>query len=173
MMIDTNFDVRIWHHPKLPENYFMKWLSEHIKKNDDSPKKRIPLSPDTKIAPEDIEIDFHFDEYKYLTDFISDEIDKWQPNEPIIISAQTGSGKNHFIQKTLLPKLIDENPNTKDLMLILSNRIALTRQTKIQFAYSLVKYAHNAKYSNEIEKYYTPEGVDKFYIDFGTVPLSV
>ena len=136
------------------------------------PKKGNPLSPGTKITPKDIEIDFHFtDEYKYLNDFVSEGIDTWQPNELVIISAQTGSGKNYFIQEILLPKLIDENPYTKDLMLILSNRIALTRQTKLQFADRLVKYAHNAKYLNDIEKYYTSEGVDKLYIDFGTVTV--
>lgn len=150
----------------------MRWLRYHIKNNDDSSPKRDLFSSPSSIPPENIDIDFHFtDSHKYLTDFISGDINKWQPNEPIIISAQTGSGKNHFIQETLLPKLIDENPNTKDLMLILSNRIALTRQTKMQFADSLVKYAHNAKYSNEIEKYYTSEGLDKLYIDFGVVTI--
>lgn len=40
--MDTNFNVRVRQPTKLPENYFMKWLREHIKNNDDSPKKREP-----------------------------------------------------------------------------------------------------------------------------------
>lgn len=171
-MIDTNFDVGVWQPPKLPGNYFMKWLREHIKNNDDSPKERKPLEPGTKISLEDIEIDFHFtDKYKYLADFVSEGIDTWQPNEPVVISAQTGSGKNYLIQDTLLPELIDKNPDTKDLMLILSNRIALTRQTKKQFAERLVQYTNSDKYLSEIEQWYTPEGVDNLYINFDVITI--
>ena len=45
-----------------------------------------------------INMDFHFDDKKrYLDAFLEDEIDKWSPERPVIISAQTGAGKNHFI----------------------------------------------------------------------------
>ena len=138
---------------KLPSNYFMQWLRENMS--------------DGKIN-----MDFHFDDKKrYLDAFLEDEIDKWSPERPVIISAQTGAGKNHFIQKTLLPKLIDENPTQNNLMLILSNRIALNRQTKHKLAELLVEYKHESKYLEEIREFYTPEGIDKIFINLDVVTV--
>lgn len=137
----------------LPSNYFMQWFRE-------------------KFDRDEIRFNFYFEpEARYLNDFLSKKMDSWNPEAPVIISAQTGAGKNYFILKTLLPKLIEENPNEKDLMLILSNRIALNRQTKKKLAELLVEYTHNDKYIREIEKYYTPEGVDQLYLNFGVVTV--
>ena len=141
---------------KLPTNYFMHWFRE-------------------KIDAKTINLKFHFkdieDNDQYLDDFIADKIDNWTSDVPVIISAQTGSGKNHFIQQTLLPKLIEENPDQNDLILILSNRIALNRQTKYKLAELLVEYKHNAKYLTEIERFFKPEGVDYFYQNFDVVTV--
>ena len=138
---------------KLPTNYFMHWFRE-------------------KIDAGNIKLNFQFnDTAQYLDNFIADKIDAWTSNVPVIISAQTGSGKNHFIQETLLPKLIKENPDQNDLMLILSNRIALNRQNKYKLAELLVEYKGNNKYNDEIKKIYTPEGVDKRYINFNVVTV--
>ena len=105
---------------KLPSNYFMEWLRE-------------------KISIGQIRLNFHFDDKeRYLDRFLCSEIDNWNPSTPVVISAQTGAGKNYFIQNTLLPKLIEENPGQNNLILILSNRIALNRQTKYKFAELLV-----------------------------------
>ena len=138
---------------KLPTNYFMHWFRE-------------------KIDSKNINLNFHFhDTEQYLDNFITNEIDNWTSDVPVIISAQTGSGKNHFIQETLLPKLIEENPDQNDLMLILSNRIALNRQTKYKLAELLVEYKHTAKYLTEIEKFYMPEGIDQLYLNFDVVTV--
>lgn len=138
---------------KLPSNYFMKWFRE-------------------KISVGEIQLDFHFDDQeRYLDKVLCSEIDNWKPSTPVVISAQTGAGKNHFIQNTLLPKLIEENPEQNDLILILSNRIALNRQTKYKFAELLVEYKHDAKYLTEIRDFYTPEGIDHIYINFDVVTV--
>ena len=138
---------------KLPTNYFMHWFRE-------------------KIDSKNINLNFHFnDTEQYLDNFITNEIDNWTSDVPVIISAQTGSGKNHFIQETLLPKLIEENPDQNDLMLILSNHIALNRQTKYKLAELLVEYKHTAKYLTEIEKFYMPEGIDHLYLNFDVVTV--
>ena len=138
---------------KLPSNYFMKWLRE-------------------KISVGQIRLDFRFDDKeRYLDKVLCSEIDNWKPSTPVVISAQTGAGKNHFIQNTLLPKLIEENPEQNDLILILSNRIALNRQTKYKFAELLVEYKHDAKYLTEIRDFYTPEGIDHIYINFDLVTV--
>ena len=57
-------------------------------------------------------------------------IGRWEPTQPVFISAQTGSGKNHFIEKTLLPYIrkLNHAKNTNHRILILSNRIALRLQ---------------------------------------------
>lgn len=58
--------------------------------------------------------------------------DRWEPSQPIFISAQTGQGKNYFIENTLIPYVRNMNyrKNTKQKILILSNRLALKRQIK-------------------------------------------
>lgn len=138
---------------RYPKNYFMQWFRK-------------------KESSGQIKFNFHFeDQVRYLSDVLTDEIDKWSPEVPVVISAQTGSGKNHFILETLLPKLIEENPGQKDLILILSNRIALNRQTKRKLANLLVEFAHDAKYITEMKKYFTNEGVDHIYINFDVVTV--
>lgn len=57
---------------------------------------------------------------------------KWEPRQPVYISAQTGNGKNHFIENVLLKYIRELNHRykTDHKILILSNRRALTEQTK-------------------------------------------
>lgn len=62
----------------------------------------------------------------------TDTIDRWEPVQPVFISAQTGQGKNYFIENTLIPYVRDLNnrKKTNQRVLILSNRLALKRQIK-------------------------------------------
>lgn len=57
---------------------------------------------------------------------------KWEPLQPVFISAQTGQGKNYFIENTLIPYVRELNikNQTKQKVLILSNRLALQKQIK-------------------------------------------
>jgi len=57
-------------------------------------------------------------------------VNRWEPSQPIIISAQTGQGKNTFIEKTLLlyVRELNQSKGTNHKVLILSNRIALRKQ---------------------------------------------
>lgn len=59
-------------------------------------------------------------------------IDRWEPAQPVFISAQTGRGKNTFIEKDLIPYIRELNlkKETRQKILILSNRVALTLQVK-------------------------------------------
>ena len=70
---------------------------------------------------------------QYVTDVIGEEYKKWNKGDIIKIKTQTGSGKSYFIKNTLIP-YIDEINNLKVFsefkVLILTNRIALSRQTK-------------------------------------------
>jgi len=63
---------------------------------------------------------------------IETDTDKWEPNQPVFISAQTGQGKNYFVENTLLPyvKELNRKKHTDQKVLILSNRIALRLQTE-------------------------------------------
>lgn len=56
--------------------------------------------------------------------------DRWEPLHPVFISAQTGRGKNYFIENTLIPYVRELNykNKTKQKVLILSNRLALKQQ---------------------------------------------
>ena len=76
------------------------------------------------------------DHYKIDTDCDSkickgvDE--RWEPSQPVFISAQTGQGKNYFIENTLIPYVQELNykNQTNQKILILSNRRALKEQIK-------------------------------------------
>lgn len=58
--------------------------------------------------------------------------DRWEPLQPVFISAQTGRGKNFFIENELIPyvRKLNYRKNTKQRVLILSNRLALRQQIK-------------------------------------------
>lgn len=58
--------------------------------------------------------------------------DRWEPLQPVFISAQTGQGKNYFIENTLILYVRELNykEKTSYKILILSNRLALKRQIK-------------------------------------------
>lgn len=79
------------------------------------------------------------DHYKVDIDFDyqikANSDNRWEPSQPVFISAQTGQGKNFFVEKTLIPyveKLNYEN-KTKQRVLILSNRLALKCQIDNRF----------------------------------------
>ena len=60
------------------------------------------------------------------------EPDRWKPEQPVLISAQTGRGKNTFIEEELIPYVRNQNikNGTNYKVLILSNRIALRYQVR-------------------------------------------
>lgn len=57
-------------------------------------------------------------------------INRWEPTQAIFISAQTGQGKNYFIENELIPYMRELNHKnlTHHKVLILSNRVALKQQ---------------------------------------------
>ena len=70
--------------------------------------------------------------HRFVSDGIGADYKKWDARNPVFISAQTGSGKNHFLENVLLKHveaLIDQDNNERNV-LILSNRIALDMQIK-------------------------------------------
>ena len=76
------------------------------------------------------------DHYKIETDYDS-RIEKrvagkWETSQPVFISAQTGQGKNYFIEHELIPYVRKHNKekNIKQKVLIISNRLALKHQIK-------------------------------------------
>lgn len=76
------------------------------------------------------------DHYKIETDLDSriekDIAGKWESSQPVFISAQTGQGKNYFIEHELIPYVRKHNreKNIKQKVLIISNRLALKQQIK-------------------------------------------
>lgn len=55
---------------------------------------------------------------------------RWEPSQAVVISAQTGQGKNYFIENTLIPYVdkLNYDNKTKQKVLIISNRLALKCQ---------------------------------------------
>lgn len=111
---------------------------------------------------------------QYISDLIgTDWLYKWTPNVPIFISAQTGRGKNYFIQNTMIPKILKHNRQRNDdkKILVLSNRIALNHQNKIELAKIIDIYLNNNNfYENTLQKL-TDEQINTFN-NFGNVLIS-
>lgn len=114
------------------------------------------------------------DQVQYVSDAIgTDWLYKWTPNVPVIISVQTGRGKNFFIQNTIVPEILKHNRQNNDnqQILILSNRIALNHQNKIELAKIIDKYSnYNYSYENKLNKL-TDEQLNDFF-DFGSIKIS-
>ena len=70
------------------------------------------------------EIESEYDKWK------PERPDRWEPKQAVYISAQTGQGKNTFIENTLLPYVRELNHKNRldQKVLIISNRIALRLQ---------------------------------------------
>jgi len=72
------------------------------------------------------------DDFKITTNGFNFEIEsnKWKPQHPVFISAQTGLGKNFFIENKVLEYVRNLNleNRTDHKVLIVSNRLALQRQ---------------------------------------------
>lgn len=84
---------------------------------------------------EDFKINIRSHNFKIESDsdkWIPEKPNRWEPRQPVFISAQTGKGKNHFIENTLIPYVRDLNieKNVAQKVLIISNRIALRLQVQ-------------------------------------------
>lgn len=76
----------------------------------------------------------------YVSDVIGEEYKKWRGGDVIKIKTQTGSGKTYFIKNVLIPYIDELNDLkiTEEMkILLLTNRVGLSRQTKKDL---LVKY---------------------------------
>lgn len=110
---------------------------------------------------------------QHVSDAIStDYLYKWTPATPVIISAQTGSGKNTFIEDVIIKQMVKLNGK----ILILSNRIALGRQEKGRIAELMDKIAPRencySSYAKDVEKRSSaPAWLDELE-DFGPVTIK-
>lgn len=87
--------------------------------------------------------------YGFVSDSLSSVFRSWSPEVPVAIFSDTGTGKSHFIENILAP----EANFYKQGILLVSNRVALGRQTKRRLA----------KMFNEEWKLadYSDQGIDK------------
>lgn len=140
---------------RFPHQTFMSWFKEKYPKN--------------------IQMDVHYyffnNNEQHLSDYITDtDIVAWSPEIPVVISAQTGIGKNYFVLQNLLNQLLTKH-NQKDTILLLVNRVALSRQNKFYLADVLKYLVGNFKYEEHLNNYYKNEGIDNLCIDFGAVTV--
>lgn len=64
---------------------------------------------------------------KYVSDGLREEIDSWEPKDPVMIDASTGRGKNTFVLDDCITKALQKDKN----ILLISNRVALSTQQKL------------------------------------------
>lgn len=100
---------------------------------------------------------------------------QWIASTPVFINTQTGTGKNFFVGKKILPEILRYNRSHRDdkqfKILILSNRVALNVQNKLAYA-KIIDHnsgADSPKYS-EIFENLTEIEKNNFY-DFGNVHI--
>ena len=99
------------------------------------------------------------------------EANHWDAEKPVIISAQTGKGKNYWVFNDLLPQLLARYGVENDEILLLSNRIAASRQSKIQVADLLKSYIGDNEYERKIQDIYSCRGIDEMCFDFGVITI--
>lgn len=110
-------------------------------------------------------------EKQYVSDAIGEDyFTKWTPASPVFVSAQTGAGKNYFIEEVLIPHAVRK----KQTVLILSNRVALGRQEKKRIAEIMDKIEPRLRgkksYIKEVA-IRSGELLDEFE-DFGSVTIK-
>ncbi|WP_371371030.1 DEAD/DEAH box helicase [Sporomusa aerivorans] len=87
---------------------------------------------------------------KSVSDAIGNAYQKWNPKTPVLISAQTGAGKNYFVKTILLPETVRQGKK----ILIISNRIALSYQTKADIVKNLkVKKIYSSEWLRDQEEF--------------------
>ena len=125
-----------------------------------------PLTPPTNKQILD-NLEFITDPSKeYVSDIIEkDYLKNWSSKTPVFITAQTGKGKNFFIEERLIPDAIENGK----FILILSNRIALSRQIKTRIAKIIDALIPNSNLVKKLTKY-SQEGLDDCSI-FGNVHI--
>ena len=92
----------------------------------------------------------HYEEIECHSKWVSEDLIKyykgWNSDNPILISAQTGSGKNAFILNEIIPHAISIGGS----VLLLSNRVALEHQQKIEVITKLKSLGYKFRdYSEE------------------------
>lgn len=134
----------------IPSNSFINWIVE-------------------KYNNKDIIFDTHYFECKKVIDVLSiKDIENWKSYKPVCISSQTGTGKNYFVQHVLVKYIIEYNKMNEDKksILILSNRVALNRQSKLDYANIIFQLTGNREIYDKLENLFTFRGFDKFCLDF-------
>lgn len=125
------------------------------------------------------DVKFIYKDYKpkiYVSDLVGEDyLNKWVPSVPVIITTQTGTGKNYFIGEKIVANIITQNRRNKGKLnakiLILSNRVALNMQTKLHFADIIDKYsgADAQKYLPKLKEM-TVEEKNRYH-DFGAIQI--
>ena len=139
----------------VPSNTFMNWLR-------------------SMISSGNIDIKFEYIDSKqfiWLSDALDSHVQKWNIRTPVFISAQTGTGKNTFVKENLLTRVYFDNVcnGLNNRILLLSNRVALNRQSKYQYAEYIRELTGDNSYVENFKKY-TAEGIDE-YVDFGVITI--
>lgn len=110
---------------------------------------KVKLVSTVKNLYDDEMINCHECKGTFVSDGIGEAFKTWTFMTPVLISAQTGKGKNTFIENSLL-KFASE---TKSKTLIISNRISCNRQQKVRIA--------NLMGCENVIDELTPKGLDK------------
>ena len=166
---------------KFPNEYFMNWLRANLNNKNiriNFHYKNEPYLSDA-ISHNEFIYETEEDRFKRTTEIVVAELKKlkntkkenWNPQKIVIISAQTGKGKNYFVFNKMLKELHENFPNEDNLILIVSNRIASSRQNKKQVAELLIELIATDKYRKQIQETYTSQGIDEFCIDFGIITI--
>lgn len=113
------------------------------------------------------------EECQYVKDLIGNSWLSWNPEIPNFISAQTGTGKNTFVEDEIIKTVLTQNrkkdkENQRQKILLILNRTALKRKTIKQLATTIAKYTGDFHHEEQLADY-SPLGIDKHIHKLGDI----
>lgn len=108
-------------------------------------------------------------EANYVQELIGDEWRHWNPQTPVFISTQTGTGKTTFIDKEIIRSVLTDNRHNHkhSEALFCLNRTSLHRQEIYSLSESIMQYT-GEDFCSQLDDY-TDEGLDKHIHRLGDV----
>lgn len=119
------------------ETHFMNWMRKKL-----TPSEKSDFPP----CSDHMKYDFMHISNQRISDALEQEYLQWTCENPVFISAQTGSGKNYFILNEIFPSM-----KNNEYMLILNNRKSLSLQSKMDVARVAKSYFGHAEYDKHFK----------------------
>lgn len=109
-------------------------------------------------------------ECQYVTDLVGESWRQWRSDCPVFISAQTGTGKNTFVENKILREVLSHNRHyaSQKTVAIIQNRTTLKRQTLERIAKVVTRYTGDMQAQESLNDF-TESGINKYVRRIGPI----